>query len=85
MENVYLQTERIKNNHYTQNHFQELYDKKNVNTKSMIIGNSPMKKRKLKNNDNNINNNNNDGNNKRYIKQPCMNIEKSQKEGLQIS
>ena len=33
----------IKNNHSTKNHIQELYDKKNVNTKSMIIGNSPMK------------------------------------------
>ena len=38
----------IKNNHYTKNHIQELDDKKNVNTKSMIIGNSPMKKKKLK-------------------------------------
>ena len=39
----------IKNNHYTKNHIQELDDKKNVNTKSMIIGNSPMKKKNLKN------------------------------------
>ena len=34
-----------KNNHYNKNHIQELDDKKNVNTKSMIIGNSPIKKR----------------------------------------
>ena len=35
----------IKNYHYAKNHIQELDDKKNVNTQSMIIGNSPMKKR----------------------------------------
>ena len=45
---MYLQTERIKNNHYTKSLIQELHDKKNVNTKSMIKGSSPMKKRKLK-------------------------------------
>ena len=28
LENVYFQTERIKNNHYTKNHVQELHDKK---------------------------------------------------------
>ena len=49
LENIYLQTKMIKNNHYTKNHIQELDDKKNVNTKSMIIGNSPMKKKNLKN------------------------------------
>ena len=42
---TYLQTKMIKNNHYTKNHIQELDDKKNVNTKSMIIGNSPIKKK----------------------------------------
>ena len=44
---IYKQ-KRIRNNHNTKNHIQELLDKKNVNTKSMIIGISPMKKRKLK-------------------------------------
>ena len=27
-EDTYLQTERIKNNHYTKNHIQELHDQK---------------------------------------------------------
>ena len=44
---IYKQ-KRIRNNHNTKNHIQELLDKKNVNTKSMIIGITPMKKRKLK-------------------------------------
>ena len=51
--------------------------RKNVTTKSVIIGNTPIKKRKLKKKNNN-------GNNKRYIKQPSMTI-KGRKEGLQIS
>ena len=50
---IYKQ-KRIRNNHNTKNHIQELPDKKNVNTKSMIIGISPMKKRKLKKKENNI-------------------------------
>ena len=46
--NIYKKKKKmVKNSHYTKNHIQELDDQKNVNTKSMIIGNSPMKKRQL--------------------------------------
>ena len=47
LENLYLQTEKIKNNRYTKIHIQKLHDKI-VNTNSTIMGNSTLKIRKLK-------------------------------------